>query len=259
MEDFFTWVSQLAREREAFALCIVTEKIGSGPVSVGDVMAVTVDRRRIGTLGGWSFEKLFLDRVIKMIREGRSGPIEVDISGREKGGLECGGKIKIFVSVFQPPPRIIIFGAGHIGTALAKISSIIGYDTILVEEKDVKPNADYKQIKIVESYREYAASMEGNKDTFIVITVGEVDPCVEILRELLKREYRYIGLLGSKRKVMRVKEELARSGVPENRIATVRGPAGLKIGARKPGEIAISIMAEIIKTSNEQASHIPPQ
>ncbi len=248
---------KLLSERRRFAVCIVVEKKGSGPAKPGDKMIVTEDGRRIGTLGGWSFEKLFIDKVQACIRDGRPEIIEADITGKERGGLECGGKLKIFVDVWKPDPRLIVFGAGHIGMALAKTAEIAGYHATLVEsERQAAPSE--MDVVLVEDYGEYARQIKADSQTYIAVTVGEVEPCTQILKELLPKSFPYIGLLGSRRKIARVKEELKKHGLKEDELAKIRAPIGINIGAETPGEIAISIMAEIIKTSKNR-KHNPQQ
>ena len=249
---------KLMSERRTFAVCIVVEKKGSGPAKPGDKMIVTADGSRIGTLGGWSFEKLFMDKVQACIRDGRPEIVEVDITGKERGGLECGGKLKIFVDVWKPDPRLVIFGAGHIGKALAKIAKIAGYHVTVVESERQAVPSDM-DVVLVEDYGEYAREIKADGQTYIAVTVGEVEPCTAILKELLPKSFPYIGLLGSRRKIARVKEELKKHGLKADELDRIRAPIGIDIGAETPGEIAISIMAEIIKTSRGKASRNPCQ
>ncbi len=243
---------KLMRERIAFAVCTVIEKKGSGPANPGDKMIVTHEGGRIGTLGGWSFEKLFIEEVLESIRNGNPRIVEVDITGRDGGGLECGGKVKIFVDVWNPDPQLVVFGAGHIGRVLAKIAEIVGYRVTVVETEKQAVTEEMENLVLVEDYASYARTVRPDSKTYIVITVGEVDPCAKILRELLPKGFPYIGLLGSRRKIQRVKEELRKSGLEAEMIDKVRAPVGINIGARNPGEIAISIIAEIIKISRER-------
>jgi len=150
---------------------------------------------------------------------------------------------------FFPEPSLIIFGGGHIGKALCEIGAKLGFSITVVDDRIEFANAerfpDANQV-ICESFEKCFDHLQFNPYTYVImVTRGHRHDTV-CLREIVKKTWAYAGMIGSRRRVQVVRENLISEGVPREVLAKVNSPIGLDIGAETPEEIAISILAQVI-------------
>lgn len=160
--------------------------------------------------------------------------------------------IKILFERIQPEPRIVIFGAGHVGAALAKLASFAGYRVTLVDDRAefvTRERFPEALIELVaaESWATAAANSIGNGHgiSVAIVTRGHAED-EECLRAVLNTTSDYVGLIGSKRRTNIVLDRLRLAGVENEKLNSVRAPIGLDIGAVTPEEVAVAILAEIV-------------
>ena len=254
--DVLEKVAQLLKNRKKVALCTVIEKRGSGPRDVGAKIAVSEDGEIVGTIGGGNLERILVEEALKALKAGRSKKIVfslregVERSGVVKTGLICGGEITIFIDVIEPKPRLIIIGSGHVGYPLAKLADILGFEIVVVDDnRELATRERFPMAKeiLVGDFTEILDKVEVRPDDFVVIVHGEPEHDYLALKKMLEKNVRYIGLLGSKVKVAKLKERLKGERVSEDVFKNLYAPVGLDIGAQTPEEISISILAQIIK------------
>jgi len=250
-EELFHKMVELLNSGKPVALCILMEKKGSGPRSIGAKMIVYNDGETMGTIGGGELERIIVQEALKAIKEGKSKEITLSLGSGEgiETGLICGGTIKIFIDIINPKPRLIIIGSGNIAKPLAEIASIVGFEIIVIDDnvktatKERFPMA--KEI-IVNQLTKGLREIGVRSEDFIAIVHGNVEKEYEVLKEILKLKTKYIGLLGSKRKSSEIKKRLIEEGFREEDVERIRSPIGLDINAETPEEIAVSIIAELI-------------
>jgi len=148
-------------------------------------------------------------------------------------------------------PRLIILGGGHISLALAEIAHLANFDTIVYDDRPSFANFQRfptaKEV-ICDSFTKLGQHLTFGESDFVVdVTRGHQHDreCLEVI--LQGQEPAYTGMIGSKRRVAIVFEQLENEGFDKERISRIFAPIGLKIGAQTPSEIAISIMAQIIE------------
>jgi xanthine dehydrogenase accessory factor len=158
--------------------------------------------------------------------------------------------IELFVEVQHQPSTLIIVGAGHVALPLAKLAKMIDFDVVVLDDrprfanKKRFPMADHV---LAQPFTETLRNWPISEDTYIVLVTRGHTHDVECLLEVLDSSARYIGMIGSKRRVRAVFELLEREkGIDPAKFERVYSPIGLDIGAETPAEIAIAIMAEII-------------
>ena len=236
---------------EALALATVVKAEGSTPGKVGFKMLVYSDGRILGTVGGGRNEAEALTQAMQVMRTGEARLIVVKYEGADVGSDEpiCGGLSEIFIDPISTAPTLIIFGAGHIGQALAKIAKIAGFQIVVVDDREDFANKenfpDAKQILVTD--------VKGAKEKLhltptscvVIITRGHKND-LDVLRSFVTCELKYIGMIGSKRKIAEIFELLERESVTRKLLEKVHAPIGLNIGSETPGEIAVSIVAELI-------------
>ena len=145
-------------------------------------------------------------------------------------------------------PRLVIAGGGHVGLALAKMGAMLEYDVTVIDDRPefsererFGPGIDVIRMDMADALR----TMPIGWNSFIVIASRGHKLDAACLREAVKRDARYVGLLGSKRKTVLIAKMLRDEGVSEERIRAVHAPIGLDLGGRTPTEIALSVLSEM--------------
>ena len=174
------------------------------------------------------------DTLEQRLRSGKSGMIETP-AGR------------IFLTVHVPPPRLVITGAVHISQALAPMARIVGYDVVIVDPRTAFASIErFPDVRVIAEWPDVALPLL-NIDRYTAFVALTHDPKIDdpALTHALERDCFYIGALGSKKTHARRVERLQAQGIDDEKIARIRAPIGLAIGAISPPEIAVAIMGEV--------------
>lgn len=159
--------------------------------------------------------------------------------------------VRLLFERIQEEPRVVICGAGHVGSALAKLAAFAGYRVTLIDDRAefLKSDRFEENIELVkaETWGDSVKQAIGNGSgvSVAIVTRGHNED-EECLRAVMETQPDYVGLIGSKRRTNIVLQRLRDAGVDETRIRSVRAPIGLDIGAVTPEEVALAILAEII-------------
>ena len=251
--DIFRELIRLEREGAPAALCTVIEASGSVPQQPGSKMVVREDGGVVGTVGGGALEHEVVQRAGESIASGEPRLLQYD-TVRDLG-MACGGRISVFVDPAVQRPVVIVFGAGHIGRDLAAMALRAGFRPTVVDPRPewADPSAFPESVDVragdpVEMLDELPLS----EDAFVVLVSHSHAVDQRILASVLPRPWRYLGMIASKRKVKQVFGELEQQGADPDQLARVHSPIGLKIGGNDPGEIAVSILAELIRVRHDK-------
>ena len=195
--------------------------------------------------------------------EKKSSPIGDDLYTNIQLSLDSGNlqtihmedKQTILIEPFFPNPRLIIFGGGHISKPLCEFASKVGFATTVVDDRLFFANESrFPEAEniICDSFENSFKTLKFRKSDFVVvITRGHRYDGV-ILREILNYDLNYMGMIGSKRRVNGMKEELIGEGFSKDRLDSLYSPIGLDIHAITPDEIAISIVSQLISVKNKR-------
>lgn len=150
-------------------------------------------------------------------------------------------------------PKMIICGAGHVSMPIIRMGKMLGFTVTVIEDRpkfaDHARAAGADQV-LCEPFADGLSKIRGDSDSwFIIVTRGHRYD-TECLEAILRKPYAYVGMMGSRRRVAIVKDQLEAKGVCREALDGVHTPIGLKIGAETPEEIAVSVMAEIIQVKN---------
>ncbi|KUO63142.1 MAG: xanthine dehydrogenase [Gracilibacter sp. BRH_c7a] len=161
---------------------------------------------------------------------------------------------EIFIDPIYPQERLIIFGGGHIALPLVSIAKLLDYQVTVIDDRpsfaspDRFPQADNV---LCQDFTKAIREASFDRNTYIIIITRGHQHDKTCLEESLKQpQPAYIGMIGSKRKVYSLFQELRLSGCDEDRLDRVYAPIGLDIGAQTPEEIALSIMAEVVMVNH---------
>jgi len=251
MLEIYRELVNVTSRGERVILATVISSRGSAPRRAGAKMLIKEDGTFIGSIGGGGVEKQVQEKAIEVLDSGEPQVVHFDLSGRGRGAaMICGGQMDVFLEPILSPQTLYLFGAGHISRSTAAIGKTLGFRVIGIDPRseynnnDRFPDADSL---IVEEYESAFSELSVGKDSYIVIyTPGHVldEQCLQFA---VGTEARYIGMIGSKKKVKEVKERLLQKGISPEQLERVHAPIGIGISAETPEEIAISILAEIIK------------
>ncbi|HWV42375.1 XdhC family protein [Pseudorhodoplanes sp.] len=164
-----------------------------------------------------------------------------------KSGMEETPAGKVFLTVYVPPPKLVITGAVHISQALAPIAKLLGYDVVIVDPRTAFATQDrFPEVTVIAQWPDEALPPL-NVDRYTAFVALTHDPKIDdpALLHALSKDCFYIGALGSRKTHGRRVERLKAQGISDDAIARIHAPIGLDIGAVSPPEIAVSIMAEI--------------
>ncbi len=248
MLNIYEEILKLQQANEAFAVASILKSKGSTPRHIGK-MIVKRDGGIIGTVGGGLAESYVITEAKAAMRRGLSTIVEYRLDNEAKGGIQmmCGGTLTVFIEVMVKSPTLMLLGAGHVGQALAKLGNTLGYRIVVVDERPEYANKRlYPMASGVHSAPDILDALAQARidgDTHIVIATTDSD--LRCLRAVLKTDAAYIGMIGSGRKVAKMLRRLQDEGVPGTE--EVHAPIGLDIGAETPEEIAVSILAEIMR------------
>ena len=149
---------------------------------------------------------------------------------------------------------IYIIGAGHVGFAVSRLFSQLGFRIILMDNRndlEMMNNNNYASEKKTVDYNDIHKHVVAGPNNFVVIMTNNHQHDVNVLEKLLRNEFCYIGLMGSRSKIAKFKQSLSEQGFTKNELDKVHAPIGMQINSITPDEIAISIAAEVIKVKNQ--------
>ncbi|SHJ55408.1 XdhC family protein [Paramaledivibacter caminithermalis] len=237
------------------ALAIITKISGSTPRIEGSMMIISEDGTIQGTIGGGIFESKIISEAKKCMAEGKNKSYHFKLNDDEGSlHMQCGGEAEVFIKVFNTQSRLLIVGGGHISLKLYLLGKMLGYYTVIFDDReefcnhDRFPEADELQFgDIKEKLRNY--SIDSNSYIVIVTRGHENDEIA--LKEVLNRGACYIGMIGSIQKTNYIMNNMIKEGYDKDVLEKVYAPIGLELGGETPEDIALSIMAEIQIIKNQ--------
>ncbi len=169
--------------------------------------------------------------------------------------LELEDEIELFIEHVIGKPNLVICGGGHISLPLCKMGKMIEFNTTIIDDREEFANKERFPMAdnvLCKDFNEAFKEIKFNKNTyFVIVTRGHKDDR-KCLETILKNDFYYVGMIGSKSKVAFVLNNILEDGYTKEDISKVHTPIGLKISAQTPAEIAISILGEIIQVKNEK-------
>jgi xanthine dehydrogenase accessory factor len=264
--ELFQEAARRSAAREPFVLCTVTATARSAPRDAGAKMLVAPDGAIQGTVGGGPLEAVVIQEAVELLRKdgvscerrfalttagdaahlvAPGGALPEDL------GMKCGGEVTVFLDVVRPAARLVLYGAGHVGERVANIAGEIGLDTAVVDDREKFATRERfpraAEVRCADLSAEPLGGLAPGPADFVVILTRCHALDESVLEAALGSAARYVGLIGSRRKVALILRNIARrSGRDPREDPRLHAPIGLRLGDKTPGEIAISILAEIL-------------
>jgi len=248
----FEKVLEGLKENKRMALCTITNTYGSSPGKEGFMMLVFEDGTSFGTVGGGILEAKITEDALETIKKGTSKTFTYTLNDTDLKS-KCGGKVDVFMKVIGSREKLLIVGGGHVALELYKFAKLLNLYVVIFEDREEFgsrerfPEADEIVLgDIVTNLKNYPID---DRCFIVIVTRGhEYDEAA--LREVITRDAKYIGMIGSKNKVNYIFSNLKKEGY-EEALKRVYAPIGLKLGGNTPPEIALSIISEIMLIKNE--------
>jgi len=244
--DIFEEIVSVKNEGIPAYLATVVEALGSAPGKPGARMIIKSDNTTVGTIGGGAIEKKIIDEAMSLMNSNQFKLLRYNL---EKLGMSCGGSMSVFLEPLRSAPDLIIFGAGHIGSALSKIGKMLGFTTIVVDNRPEFANKErlsWADRIIADEYKEALQALSFSDTTYLVIITYRHTHDFEILDYCVKQRFYYLGMIGSRNKVSKAFQQLREKGIDEEVLKRIHAPIGINIGANTPEEIAVAIAAELV-------------
>lgn len=226
------------------ALVTVIQASGTCPSKKGLSMAVLENKTTFGTVGGGRVEFNIIDATLQQLNDETSKTYIYESEN---------AKVEVFIQIFNKREKLLIVGAGHIGQALSKIASVQKFYTVVFDSReefanlDVFPQADEIHLgdaaKNLEDY---------NIDSkCYIVACGPTHEHDEmVIRKCIDRGAKYLGMLGSKKKISSIKKNLLDEGINKESLDNIYAPIGINTGGDSVSEIAFGIFGEILAIKN---------
>lgn len=224
---------------------------GSTPQALGARLLLFADGIMLGTVGGGAIEAQVLDACRQSLQDGQTRRIKAHLV--RDLGMCCGGAMEVLVEHVQSAERLVLIGAGHVAQAIAPLALNVGFRLAVIDDREqlLEHPAFARAERLAYDVDELDAALgDGQTSDHLVILTRDHHRDQVALSGLLRRPYRYLGMIGSRRKVhtviarvLRREHDLGRS---EPDLRRVRAPIGLALGGRTPAEIAVSVVAELV-------------
>jgi xanthine dehydrogenase accessory factor len=236
-------------------IVVVTEVKGHAPQVVGARMLVGDEGLIAGTIGGGALEHAAVAAAREVLESGQ--PTKRRFMLKAELGMCCGGSMEVFMDPLPSVPRLVLFGAGHVALPTAKLAAQVGFSVTVVDQRAELNHSD----RFGTCHREVVPPLRfvhehepfGPLD-YLVICTHDHALDKALLRQVLTSDARYVGMIGSRRKVKSARRELLLADIPQERIDTVHAPIGLDILAETPDEIAVAIVGELIRHRRQPSS-----
>jgi xanthine dehydrogenase accessory factor len=225
-------------------------------------MLVRDDGSIVGTIGGGCVEADVWQAAREVMESEKPRTLKFDLNQDPKydTGLVCGGTLEVFVEPVLPPALLYVFGAGHVAFSLCQAAAGAGFDVSVVDDRSsyaTKERFPAAREVLALDFEEATKKVDPNESSYIVIVTRGHRDDMRILRWAVQTRARYVGMIGSKRKVIEIFKTLQKEGLPAHLFDRVHAPVGLDIGAITPEEIAVAIAAELIANRRHAGSALP--
>jgi xanthine dehydrogenase accessory factor len=249
-EEVFAAANEALARGETVALVTIVRAQGSTPQRTGSKMLVYADGRTVGTIGGGCYEHDAFWKAKEAIDSGQPSLVKYELSDdfAEENGLICGGQMEVYIEPLAAAPSLYVIGAGHVGWHLARLAHEVGFKVHVLDDREKFANAErFPDARVVvDDIPSWLAAESMPAGAYAAVITRGHQHDLSALRAIIGRDLKYLGMIGSRAKVVRVYDALLAEGVPLETLAKVHAPIGLDLGAVTPAEIALSIVAEMV-------------
>jgi xanthine dehydrogenase accessory factor len=259
-KDLLELANEFNHSGEAFALATVVWRRAPSSGKVGYKALVTADGKVSGWVAGACTEPLVVRQSLKAMADGNPRLMLIgapeDLDTRARDGLltfptTCAseGALEIYVEPHLPTPQLVVIGRSPVVDAMADIANALGWRTVIVDDEGGSFSEHLTADRVVHSLK-LKEDVGVNSSSYVVVaTLGHYDE--DALHAALKTDATYIGLVASRKRAATVMDYLRDEGVGEEDLKRISAPAGLDLGRIAHEEMAVAVIAEMIKVKAE--------
>jgi len=249
-EDVYQAIQRLRETGVPGVVATVVAVRGSSPGALGAKMLVSMDGKTVGTVGGGCVDGQVYAEMRKVLEDERPRTFVADLTESDDPdhGLICGGRVEVFLEPVVTT-HLIVCGSGHIAHALAPLAEQLDFSVTVMDDRPQFLNSTrYPEARLLlGEFGELLTTFQAPVGSFFAIVTRGHKYDEECLEWALRQQRpRYVGLVGSRKKIKSILGRLREKGFSEAELARVRSPIGLDIGAVTVEEIAVSVAAELI-------------
>ena len=265
--DLLQLAADLARRGEPFVFAVVVRREPASSTQPGNMALVTAAGALHGWLGGSCIQPTVVREAEQVLRDGRPRLVSLspDPDRERRPGVvvhpmtcHSGGTVDIYLEPVLPAPRLLVFGVAPTARALCRLGKAMCYEVDVIDpeaDRAAFPEAD-RILEALSADDPAGGPVARVAGLFAVVaTMGQRDE--EAILTALRLDPAYVGVVASRKRFGEMRELLAARGASGAALGRVRNPAGLDIGAKAPEEIALSILAEIVKARRVDAERRP--
>jgi xanthine dehydrogenase accessory factor len=260
--DIYEQIVDLRRQGRRGAVATIVNVRGSIPSFKTAKMLVRDDGSIVGTIGGGCVEADVWQAAREVMESEKPRTLKFDLNQDPKydTGLVCGGTLEIFVEPVLPPALLYILGAGHVALNVCRTAASAGFEVIVTDDRSSYATKERfpaaSEVHALD-FDEATRKLDPNESSYIVIVTRGHRDDMRLLRWAVQTRARYVGMIGSKRKVIGIYKALLAEGVPAHLFDRVHAPIGLDLGAVTPEEIGVAITAELIAIRRHASASLP--
>lgn len=236
------------------AFAMLTEVKGSSPGKAGATLAYFKDGSIIGTVGGGILEYEVINKCKECLENENDSLFKHSLNEKsEDTPMQCGGSVTGYIKVFKPKPKLLIVGAGHVGINIYNVSRTLDFYTIIVDDREEFANEERFEFAneiYSGNIKNILSKLNIDNNTYVIIATRGYEKDLEALREIIKNDPPYIGMIGSNKKWKKIKDDLAKENISSVKLNKVYAPVGLNICSNEVNEIAFGIIAELLLVKN---------
>jgi xanthine dehydrogenase accessory factor len=253
MEAVFEEIARIRAQGEKGAIAsVISSRI---PPAMKDKakLVLRADGTVVGRLGESGFiEEYVRQKAEDVMREDYLTVLQFEVGedDAQRWGLEPRDTLDVFVEPIVAIPTLYLFGGGHVSLQIAKIATMVGFKTVVIDDRPAFANKErfpMADATLVEDLTTVFERLNIDDQSYIVAVTRGHQHDEPVVEQAIRTSARYIGMIGSKRKITRMWKKLIERGADRDRLAQVHAPIGLEIGADTPEEIAVSIVAQLIQ------------
>lgn len=262
-EDLYAEIARLRREGRNAALATIIDVRGSIPSHEAAKLLIREDGSLLGTIGGGCIEAEVWQEARALLAAGapaaRRRVFHLNHDAGDDSGLICGGTLEVFIELILAAPRLYLFGGGHVGRAIAAAATAAGFSLVVADDREAFASAErfpQAEARWAGEWDDILPQIQLGPNAYVAIVTRGHKGDLRVLEWALATPARYLGMIGSRRKIIATYQELFRRGSSAAALARVRAPIGLEIGAVTPEEIAVAVTAEMIAV--RRGAPLPP-
>ena len=257
-ENFLNNFERLKNANEDLVTATIVHIVGAAPQVVGARIIVSKNGLEFGTVGGGKIEARCIAEATKMLSEQISQPFLAEWNLQKDIGMTCGGVVHIFFEIFRQKTAwtISVFGAGHICQELILLLTRLNCKVICTDPRkewlDKLPTAENLKCIQTDDMQKIVDTLPDN--SFIIISTMGHSFDLPILTKVMQQRHRfnYVGNIGSAQKALRLRNDLKTAGIADDVLKQFHCPMGEDFGDNTPYEIALSIVAQILKARDKK-------